>query len=120
MRLKHTTVEQSGMLGGRSFIVKLWVELSPEEQETRASGYGVYETIDLGDEFTDVKGVSITGKVMLSDLLDRQRDYKFSSVQLAGRFVDALEKGLRGVRAQILATKSRIDALGKEFAVEIG
>ena len=120
MRLRHSTVEQSGMLGGRSFIVKVLVELSPEEQETFASGYGVYERIELGDRFKDVKGVSIIGTIALSELVGRQRDFKLPSIQLAGGFVDALQEGLGGVRAQILATRSRIEALGKEFAVEIG
>jgi hypothetical protein len=120
MRLRHTTVEQGGMLGGRSFIVKVMVELSAEEQETFASGYGVYETIELGERFKDVKGVSIIGDIRLSELVGRQRDFKLSSIQLAGGFVDALEKGLGEVRAQILATRSRIKALGTEFAVEIG
>lgn len=120
MRLRHTTVEQSGMLGGRSFIVKLLVELSPEEQETLASGYGVYDRIELGDRFKDVKGVSILGAIALSELAGRQKEYKFSTIQLASDFVDALEKGLAQVRAQIVATRVCIDALGKEFAVEIG
>ena len=118
MKLTYRISEQTGVLGGRSFVVQAHVQLSQNEASIR-SGYSVYETIDVGEKFKDIKGIDILGQLQLADLLARPKDFKFSTIQMAGGFADALVEGIQSVKGQIEATRARIDSLNKEQVMEI-
>ena len=119
MKLHYRVAEKSGMLGGRSFVASLRVELDTGEQAVR-SNYGVYARFDLPEKFQGKKGVDITGMMDMETLLGRGVEAKFPSIQMATDFVDYIAEGLKSVKSQIELTKLAAANLNRDVTIEIG
>jgi hypothetical protein len=106
-------------MGGKSYVVSVRVEPDAMESRVLQSGYSVYDTLKLGDKFADIKGFNSLGYIDASDLIGRNKAFKFSTIQLAGDFISMLKKELGGFKDQIVSTANEIEALGRRYEVEI-
>lgn len=117
MKASYSVLEKLGMMGGRSYVAKIHVQLEKDEQDI-ISSYGAYTTFDVGERFKDKNGVDILGSMQL-DALTRGLEAKFSSVQQASDFVMVVLEGLKTVKRQIELTRQSANRLNKVFEVEI-
>jgi hypothetical protein len=117
MKAKHRIAESTGMLGGKTYAVRVSVELNPQEQAL-LSKYGVYTAVNVGDRFSNLGGVDPAGNVQFDRLLGGM-EIKAPSIQMASDLVSAIMDGLRGVKNQFDSTQMSVDQLGKEFEAEI-
>jgi hypothetical protein len=118
MKLHHMITEKPGIMGGRSFVVHAQVVLTDEEEGLRKA-YGVYDTLQLGERFKDLKGTNALGDMSLASLLGRQLEIKVATIQMAADLVRAIRTSLDGVKGQIHATAQSVANLNQQFDVDI-
>jgi hypothetical protein len=117
MRVQHCVSEKSGMMGGRSYLAEIRVELDRAEREI-ISNYGVYTSFEVGERFMGKNGVDVLGAMRL-DTLAQGLQAKFNSIQQADDFVLAVLSGLQTVKKQIDLTRDAASRLNQKFEVEI-
>jgi hypothetical protein len=116
MKALYRVREKSGMIGGRSYVADIRVQLDETEQNV-ISSYGALTSFDVGERFKEKNGVDILGSMRLESLT-RGLEAKFSTIQQADDFVAAVMTGLKAVKQQIDATGDAASRLDQTFEVE--
>ena len=117
MRVQHRVSEKSGMMGGRSYMAEIRVQLDQAEQEI-ISNFGAHTSFDVGERFKEKNGVDVLG-VMRLDTLTQGLQAKFNSIQQADNFVSTVLSGLQTVKKQVDLTRDAASRLNQQFEVEI-
>jgi hypothetical protein len=117
MKVSYRVLEKSGIMGGRSYITEIRVQLEKDEQDILDS-YGARTSFDVGERFKDRNGVDLLGGMRLESLT-RGLEAKFNTIQLADDFALKVVEGLKSVKRQIELTRESVSRLNQMFELTI-